>query len=185
MKDFATQDLGQFKLPGGFRGRSALVVQIWWFVDACFFRPSPQIAYPFRAWLLRLFGAQVGRHVVIRSSVCVTYPWKVKIGDNAWIGDGVTLYSLGDIAIGANTVISQQTYVCAADHDYTQVDFPIRARPVVIGDEAWIATDVYIAPGVTIGDRAVVGARSSVFKDMPAGWVCVGSPCRPVKARKA
>ena len=184
MRQFNTQDLSRFKLPAGFRGRSALMVQLWWLVDALLFRPSPQFAYAFRVWLLRLFGAQVGRNVIVRPTAIITYPWKLKIGDNAWIGDHVTLYSLGEITIGANTVISQCTYVCAADHDHEQAGFPIRARPVVIGNEAWVATDVYVAPGVTIGDCAVVGARSSVFKDLPAGWVCLGSPCKPVRLRK-
>lgn len=181
--DFTTQDLSRFRLPKGFRGRSAPMVQFWWIVEACFFRPSPQIAYRFRSWLLRRFGAHIGSNVILRPSVRVIYPWKLRIGDNAWIGDDVTLYTLGPIDIGANTVISQKSYVCAADHDHTQVDFPIRARAVVIGSEAWIATDVYIGPGVTIGDRAVVGARSSVFRDLPADFVCVGSPCRPVSRR--
>src|SRR5690242_2104389 len=92
------QDLSRFRMPPGFRGRGAIIVQIWWLVQAVFFGLSPQIAYGWRRWLLRLFGAQIGRRVLIRPSARVTYPWKVKIGDNAWIGDHVVLYSLGEIA---------------------------------------------------------------------------------------
>ncbi|WP_281416158.1 putative colanic acid biosynthesis acetyltransferase [Collimonas antrihumi] len=177
------QDLSRFKLPPNFRGRSAFAVQLWWFVQAIFFHTSPQFAYGFRRWLLRCFGAQVGKHTVIRPSVTVTYPWKVKIGDHAWIGDNVVLYSLGEIDIGPHAVVSQSSYLCAADHDYAQVDFPIRARKITIGEQAWVAADVFIAPGVTIGAGAVIGARSSVFRDMPAGMVCLGYPAKPVKPR--
>ena len=177
------QDLSRFTMPVGFRGRSAMVVQLWWCVQATLFRGSPQFAYGFRRFLLRAFGAKVGIGVVIRPSATVTYPWKVTIGDYAWVGDGAVLYSLGDIEIGAHAVVSQRSYLCASDHDYQQPDFPIRSRKVTVGAQAWVAADVFIAPGVTVGEGAVIGARSSVFKDMPAGMVCMGSPCVPVKPR--
>lgn len=179
------QDLSRFRLPPNFRGRPAPIVQLWWLVQATLFRWSPQFAYGFRNRLLRLFGAQVGRRVLIRPTATVTYPWKVKIGDYAWIGDHAVLYSLGDIEIGAHAVVSQACYLCAGDHDYTQADFPIRGRKIAIQDQAWLAADVFVAPGITIGKGAVVGARSSVFHDMPAGMVCLGSPARPVKPRIA
>lgn len=179
------QDLSRFRMPAGFRGRSAVVVQLWWLVQATVFHWSPQFAYGFRRWLLRCFGATVGRGVVVRPSVTITYPWKVSIGDHAWIGDDVVLYSLGEIEVGAHAVVSQGSYLCAADHDYTQPDFPIRSRRITIGAEAWVAADVFVAPGVTIGAGSVIGARSSVFKDMPPGMVCFGYPCVAVKKRAA
>ncbi|WP_373974909.1 putative colanic acid biosynthesis acetyltransferase [Chitinibacter sp. SCUT-21] len=181
MRNF--QNLAAFTMPANFRGRSAIYVQLWWLVQATLFRCSPQFAYRFRAALLRWFGAEVGVGTVIRPSVTITYPWKVKIGDYAWIGDDVVLYSLGEIDIGAHAVVSQRSYLCAADHDYQQADFPIRAFKVCVEDQAWLATDVYVAPGVTIGRGAVIGARSSVFKNMPEAMVCMGSPCRPFKPR--
>ena len=177
------QDTSRFRLPAGFRGRSALVVQLWWLVQATLFHGSPQFAYGIRRWLLRCFGAKVGQGVVIRPSAVITYPWKVSIGDHAWVGDDVVLYSLGEIEIGAHAVVSQGSYLCSGDHDYTQPDFPIRSRKITIGPEAWVAADVFVAPGVTIGHGAVIGARSSVFTDMPAGMVCFGYPCKPVKKR--
>lgn len=177
------QRLDAFRLPDNFRGRSGVHVQLWWLVQATCFRWSPQFAYNFRRWLLRCFGAQVGRGVIIRPTVTVTYPWKVSIGNYAWIGDDVVLYSLGEIEIGANAVVSQRSYLCTGDHDYTQEDFPIRARKITIGPEVWVAADVFVAPGVHIGSAAVIGARSSVFADMPAGMVCVGLPCKPIRPR--
>lgn len=177
------QDLSHFRLSRSFRGRSAVVVQLWWLVQATLFRWSPQFAYGFRAWLLRAFGAKVGLGVVIRPTVTVTYPWKVSLGDHAWLGDDAVLYSLGEIEIGANAVVSQRSYLCAADHDHTQADFPIRARKITIGAQAWLAADVFVAPGVSIGEGAVIGARSSVFSNMPVGMVCYGYPCKIIKPR--
>lgn len=178
------QKLITFCLPVGFRGRSSVLVQLWWLVQATFFACSPQFMYSWRRWLLKLFGGKIGKEVLVRPSVKITYPWKVTIGDFAWIGDDVVLYSLGEIEIGVNAVVSQRSYLCAASHDYTQPDFPIFNKKVVIGAQAWLATDVFVAPGVTIGEGAVVGARSSVFHDLPPMMVCVGSPARPIKCRE-
>jgi len=177
------QDLSKFSLPPGFRGRPGWIVQLWWIVQSTLFGLSPQFMYGWRRWLLRLFGARVGRGVLIRPTARVTYPWKVSIGDGAWVGDEVVLYSLGEIKIGSNTVISQRSYICAASHDYTKPRFDIYAKKTVIGDESWIATGVFVAPGVTVGKGAVIGAGSSVFRDIPPGMVCYGNPAKPVKPR--
>lgn len=183
MKIEKIQTLNQFVLPKNFRGRSSIIVQLWWFVDFFFFKLSPQIMYGWRRFLLRLFGAKIGKGVIIRPSVTVTYPWKVSIGDDSWIGDDVVLYSLGEIKIGKNVVVSQKSYLCAGSHNYTDEIFPIWSKKIMIEDACWLATDVYIAPGVTIGKGTVVGARSSVFKDLPAAKVCFGTPAKVIKDR--
>lgn len=172
------QNLAAFTLPPGWRGRSGVVVLIWQVVQATLFAVSPQPLYGWRRALLRLFGAKIGRGVLVRPTVRITYPWKVKIDDHAWIGDDVELYSLGPIVIGANAVISQRTYICTGSHDYRAVDFSIFARPITIGASAWLATDVFVAPGVTIGMGTVVSARSSVFADLPPLVIARGTPAR-------
>jgi len=177
------QKLDTFKLPSSFRGRNTLVVQLWWFVQASLFACSPQFLYGWRRFLLRIFGAKIGDNVIIRPSVKITYPWKLAIGDNAWVGDNVELYTLGEIKIGNNAVVSQRSYLCTGSHDYRKKTFDIYAQPIVIEDEAWVATDVYIAPGVTIGKGAVIGARSSVYKNMPCDMICIGSPAKPIRGR--
>jgi putative colanic acid biosynthesis acetyltransferase WcaF len=179
------QDLKSFRLPPNFRGRSALLVQLWWIVQASFFRCSPQAMYGFRRWLLRCFGAHVGKGVLIRPSVTVTYPWKVTFNDYAWIGDNVVIYSFAEISIGVNAVVSQKCYLCAGSHNYSSPTFDIYSKPIVIENEAWLATDVFVAPGVTVGHGCVVGARSSIFSDLPPMMICIGTPARPVKPRIA
>ena len=177
------QNLSAYSMPPGFRGRSALMVQLWWFVQATFFRWSPQALYGWRRFLLRLFSAKIGRGVIIRPTATITYPWKVSIGDYSWVGDDVVLYSLSNISIGEHSVISQRSYLCGGGHDYEKVTFDMVAKDIVIGDEAWIATDVFVAPGVTIEDGCIVGARSSVFHDLPKAMICLGSPAKPIRPR--
>lgn len=177
------QDLERFKLPPGFRGRSAVVVQLWFWVRDTLFLCSPQPLYGFRRWLLRLFGAQVGEGAQIRSSARIMYPWKVKIGRHVWVGDFAEIYSLGEITIGDNAVVSQNSYLCAASHRYDVPTFDIFEAPIVIEEEAWVAADVFVGPGVTVGRGAVIGARSTLVKDAPPMTVMVGHPARAVGPR--
>ncbi|KHD08202.1 acyl transferase [Candidatus Thiomargarita nelsonii] len=177
------QDLSQFKLPKDFRGRPAWIVQLWWLTQSTLFGLSPQFMYRWRRWLLRLFGAKIGKSVLIRPTARITYPWKVSIGDWSWIGDNVELYSLGEIEIGANTVISQKSYICTGGHDFRLPSFDIYAKKIQIGSEVWIATDVFVAPGVVIGNGAVVGARSTVLHNLPAKMISFGNPAKPTRSR--
>lgn len=177
------QDLSKFRLPPNFRGRGAFVCQLWWLVQAVFFATSPQFMYRWRVFLLRLFGAKIGNNVIIRPSARITYPWKLLIDDNSWIGDQVELYNLAEISIGKNSVISQRSYICTGSHDHSKLDFTIFAKPIFIMDSAWIATDVFVAPGVTIHRNVVVGARSSVFNDLSENCIYMGSPAKLVKPR--
>ena len=178
------QNLKTFKVPKDFRGKSKIIVQLWWIVEKTFFAMSPQVFYGWRRFLLRLFGAKIGKGVLIRSSVRITYPWKVFIGNYSWVGESCVLYSLGEIHIGNHVAIAHGVYFNTGLHDYKKESFDIGSENVFIEDESWITNDVYIAPGVTIGKGCVIGARSSVFKNMPEGWVCVGSPAKPIKKRK-
>jgi len=159
------------------------MVQLWWFVQGTLFAMSPQFMYGWRRNLLRLFGAKIGKNVLIRPSARVTYPWKVTIGDHTWIGDNAVLYSLGAIHLGKDVVISQESYLCAATHDYKSVAFDIVDTPITIEDQAWIAADVFVGPGVRIGRGCLVGARSSVFEEMPEGMICIGTPAKPTRPR--
>lgn len=177
------QNLNTFKLPQNFRGRNPFIVQLWWMVQAILFKTSPQFLYGWRNFLLRLFGAKIGKKVIIRPTVKITYPWKLSIGDYSWIGDHVDLYTLGNIYIGKNVVISQKSYLCTASHDYLKEDFPIYQKPIKICDQVWIATDVFIAPGITIEEGSLVAARSSVFQNIPSNKICSGTPAKIIRER--
>lgn len=177
------QDLSSFQMSDGFRGQPRWVIQIWWLVEKFLFRPSPHIANGWRVFLLRRFGARIGHSVIIRPSASVTFPWKLVIGDYCWIGEDVVLYSLGDIRIGAHSVISQRSYLCAGSHDYTDATFRITSEPILIDEECWLATDVFVSPGVEIGRGTVVAARSTVTRSLPSGVIAVGTPARVLRDR--
>ena len=171
-------DLSQYDMSNFDRGRASWIVILWWFVQAIAFPLSLHNLNGFRCWLLRLFGAKIGKKVVIRPTARFIYPWKVTIGDHSWIGDDVVFYSVDSIYIGSHAVVSQKSYLCTGSHDIQQPTFPLVTAPIQIGNGAWVATDCFVAPGVTIGANSVVGARSSVFRDVPPQQVAWGSPCK-------
>lgn len=157
---------------------------LWQIVQSVLFGLSPQPFYAWRRALLRLFGARIGRKVLFRPTARVTFPWKVEVGDFSWIGDHVELYSLDKISIGSHSVVSQRSYLCTASHDMHDLAFSYITGPITIGDEVWVSSDVFIAPGVTIGKGAVVGARSTVFDDIAPEVVAFGQPARAKRERR-
>ncbi len=163
--------------------RQKVARTLWMFVQATLFRWSFHNWYAWRSFLLRTFGAQIGRNVRVRPTVRIEIPWHLSLADGVVIGDFAILYSLGPIKIGARSVVSQYSHLCAGSHDYTKRSFPLLCPPITIGADCWIATDVFVGPGVTVGDRAVAGARTTVVKDVPTEQVVVGPSARAVGTR--
>ena len=110
--------------------------------------------------------------------------WKVVLGEHCWVGDHAEIYNLAPITIGRNSVVSQRSYLCAGTHDHGDLAFPLVGRPITIGDEVWIATDCFVAPGVQIGDGAIVAARSTVLTNITEGMVVAGNPAIVKKRRE-
>jgi acetyltransferase-like isoleucine patch superfamily enzyme/glycosyltransferase involved in cell wall biosynthesis len=156
---------------------------LWMIVRASLFRTSFHNWYGWRRLLLSLFGAKLGKDVRVRPTAMVEIPWNLTIDDGVIIGDYAIIYSLGKISIGRASTISQYAHLCAGTHDYTSRRFPLLKPPIVIGQEVWIAADAFVGPGVTIGDRAVVGARATVIHDVPADQVVTGPGAKILKQR--
>ncbi|MEM7579411.1 MAG: hormogonium polysaccharide biosynthesis acetyltransferase HpsU [Mastigocoleus sp.] len=172
-------DLSNYNQSWYDRGRPSWFVLLWWFVQAFTFPLTLHHMSSIRCKILRLFGARIGKDVLIRPTARFTYPWRISIGDNSWVGDDVVLYSLDQINIGNNCVVSQKSYLCTGTHDIRDRAFGLKTAPINIEDGAWVASDCFVSPGVKIGANAVVGARSSVLTDIPNAKVSWGTPCRP------
>lgn len=157
---------------------------LWEVVSFLLFRHSPKPFHNWRSFILRCFGAKVGRNVHVYPKVKIWAPWNIELSDECGIANGAILYSQGKISIGKRAVISQGAHLVAGTHDYTKPGFPLVTMPIYIGDHAWIAAEAFVHPGITINEGCVIGARSVVTNDTPAWMVCSGHPCKPLKERK-
>jgi acetyltransferase-like isoleucine patch superfamily enzyme len=156
---------------------------LWMLFGRTIFRATFHNWYGIRRQILRIFGAHIGSNVAIRPTVHVEVPWMIHIDDGATIGDYAIIYSLGPIRIGARSIISQYAHLCAGTHDYADHTFRLIRSPITIGEDVWIGADSFVGPGVEIGNLAVLGARSSAYKNLEAGRIHVGNPARDVKER--
>jgi putative colanic acid biosynthesis acetyltransferase WcaF len=176
-------DIAANRAARKYSGRE-LAARVCWSAAALVFRWSPRPLYAWRAWLLRRFGARLGRHVHIWPTVRIAHPWLLEMEDFAAVGDGVRLYNLGPIRIGARATISQHAHLCAGTHDYTTAEMTLVKLPITVGADAWICADAFVGPGVTIGEGAVVGARAAVFKNVEPWTIVGGNPAAFIKARE-
>jgi len=133
--------------------------------------------------LLRMFGASIGKGAKVMPSVKVWAPWNLRMDEYSCLSHYVDCYCVDRISIGAHATVSQYSFLCTATHDTADPHMGLVTGPITIKDQAWICADVFVGPGVTVGEGAVVGARSSVFRDLPAWKVCRGTPARPVRDR--
>ncbi len=157
---------------------------VWKMVSLIFFRP---FALPFfnswRIFLLRVFGAKIGKGSIIYASAYIPSPWNLEVGKKTAIGPGVQLH-IGKTKIGNKVTISQRSYLCSATHDYTSINYPFVAGEIIVKDLAWVAAEAFVMTNVTIHEGAIVGARSSVFKDVEPWSIVGGNPAKFIKKRE-
>ncbi len=156
---------------------------LWWVVQSTVFRFSPRPMHFWRNWLLRAFGAKLHPTSRVYRGARVWAPWNLRMERHACIADDVDVYSVATITLREFAIVSQYCYLCAASHDFNDVRHPLTTAPIDIGRRCWLAADVFVAPGVSIGEGTVVGARSSVFSDLPPWGVAVGTPAKIIRAR--
>ncbi|MET3106061.1 putative colanic acid biosynthesis acetyltransferase WcaF [Oxalobacteraceae bacterium GrIS 2.11] len=157
---------------------------VWGVTCIFLFRLTPRVMHGWRCMILRLFGAQIGRHVHIHANVKIWAPWNLVVSDYVGIGDGVNLYCMDKIVIGEYAVISQGAHLCAGSHDFNQASFQLITAPIKIGARAWVCADAFVGMGVTIPEGVVLGARALAGKSIDETWtVWGGVPAKKIGTR--
>jgi putative colanic acid biosynthesis acetyltransferase WcaF len=133
--------------------------------------------------ILRVFGAHIGRRVLIKPGARVKFPWRLEIGDDSWIGEDAWIDNLALVQIGTNCCISQGVYICTGSHDWATPTFELVVKPVKIDSCAWLASRSVIGPGVTVGEGAVLSLGSIATSDLAPWVIYQGVPAKPVKQR--
>lgn len=161
-----------------------MLLRVLWGGGKILFRLSPRPCFAWRRFILRCYGAKVGRQVHIYNSARIYFPWNLVIGDWSAVGEDALIYNLGTITLGEKVTISHRAHLCAGTHDYTQPDLPLLKPPITVKDQAWICADAFVGPGVMVGAGAVVGARAVVTKNVEPWTVVAGNPARILKKRE-
>lgn len=164
--------------------RKELIGRVLWAACQPFFRYSPRLLWEWRNFLLRRFGATIGKNVHIHPSVRIFIPWNLDVGDWSAIGFDVLLYNLGPMKIGSKVTISQRAHLCGGSHDFRDAAMPLLKCTIEIGNGAWVCTDAFVGPNVTIGSNTVVGACSVVVSNIEANVVIAGNPAKKIRDRE-
>ena len=165
------------------RGKSTASFAAWYLVKCVFLLSAFPWPSSLKVALLRLFGASVGRDVVIKPRANIHFPWKFSLGSHAWIGEGVEIYNFDPVIIGSHVCLSQQVVLCSGDHDFRDSRFSYRNSPISIEDGVWLQARAFVCPGASVGRESVVTACSMVKGDLPGNRVCSGSPAIPLSIR--
>ncbi len=175
--DLSTYNNGSYK-PGNIVKRV-----LWYCINIAFFKTG---AFPFssiKVFLLKLFGASVGKGVIIKPFVNIKYPWFLTIGDFVWIGEEVWIDNLGKITIGSNVCISQGALLLSGSHDYSKTSFDLIVKQIIIEDGVWVCAKAIICGGVTCHSNSVITAGTVMSSNAIAGGIYRGNPGIHIKMR--
>lgn len=165
------------------RGRGVGAFLLWQLIKWLFFKTVFPWPSSLKVALLRIFGAKMGKNICLKPQVNIHLPWKLEVGDFAWIGEEVYILNFEKIYIGPHVCISQRAFLCGGNHDFRDHTMPYRNGPITVEGGAWIGAQTFIAPNITIAEEAIVTAGSVVLRNMPRATICSGNPCVPLKPR--
>ena len=156
----------------------------WNLCWALFYRMSPRPLHAWRSFLLRSFGATMGPGCHFYPGSKIWAPWNLVCSDQVTAANGVEIYNPAPITLGSHAILSQDAYICGATHDYNEAAFPLIAYAMHIDAYAWICARASVAPGVQVGEGAVLGLGSVATRDLEAWTVYAGTPAVRVKERR-
>ena len=179
MKTFAQATA--YSSPWSVRERVGML--LWDYAWAVFCRWTPKPFNRWRLFWLRLFGAKLEGTPFVHQRARIQIPWNLTLHDRACLGDRANAYTLGEIEIGARSIVAQEAYLCTGTHDLGDPKVPLQVAKITVGEDVFIGARAFIMPGVKLGDRCVVGACSLVTRDVPPEMIAVGHPARAIRKR--
>lgn len=177
-------DLSTFSTDNFDKGASKIKIIAWYFINAWLVRASWNPCMSIKIVFLKVFGAKIGKGLVIKNNVNIKFPWKLTIGNNVWLGENAWIDNLDKVKIGNNVCISQGALLLTGNHDYTLPTFDYRNAPIIIEDGAWIGAKTIVCPGVKVKSHAILTVGSIATKDMEAYSIYQGNPAQKVRMRK-
>lgn len=165
-------------------GRGFLVRSMWFMINAAFVRNPANPSSGIKKFFLRMFGARIGKRVIVKPGVNVKYPWNLEIGDYSWIGENVWIDNLVKTKIGANACLSQGAMLLTGNHDYKKETFDLIVGEITLEDGVWIGAQSIVGPGVTCHSHSVLAVKSVAVSDLEAYTIYRGNPAEEVRKRE-
>ena len=156
---------------------------IWHYTNGFFLKSGIFPFYGMKVAILRLFGAKIGKSVLIKPYVSIKYPWLLTIGNHCWIGENVWIDNLVNVEIGSHVCISQGAYLLTGNHNYKKKDFDLIIKGIVIEDGVWIGAKSVVCPGVTCKTHSVLAVGSVAGADLEPYYIYGGIPAVKIKER--
>ena len=161
-----------------------LILRILWYLFSQFFFKSSWLPFTFiKVFILRIFGAKIGKSVVIKPSVNIKYPWKLSLANHVWIGENVWIDNLDNVVIGNNVCISQGAFLLCGNHNYKKDSFDLITKPIIVQDGVWIGAKSTVLPGVTAKSHSILSAGSVTSKNLEPYSIYRGNPAEKVSIR--
>jgi putative colanic acid biosynthesis acetyltransferase WcaF len=176
-------DLSQYDNTWYSTGGSAVKRLLWYFVNVVVMINPVNPSSTLKILVLRMFGAKVGKGVVIKPGVNVKYPWLLVIADHSWIGEKVWIDNLTDVRIGKNCCLSQGSILLTGNHNYKKIQFDLIVKPITLEDGVWIGAFGIVGPGVTCATHSILSVHSFASTDLAPYTIYRGNPALPVKER--
>jgi len=176
-------DLSSFNNAWYKAGKSGFTRIIWYCVNIIFFRSFFPLYAPKR-YLLRLFGAEIGKGVIIKPHVSIKYPWKLEIGNNVWIGEDVWIDNLARVTLGNNSCISQGALILCGNHNYKRSSFDLVIGEIIIEEGAWVGAKAIVCPGVKLGSHSLLTVGSVATTNLEEYWIYQGNPAQKLRIRE-
>lgn len=164
-------------------GAGFLKRTLWYYCNSlfmhCYWNPLSCL----RVFLLRFFGAKIGKHVVIHPNVNIKYPWFLEVDDYVWIGENVWIDNLAKVHIGIGACVSQGAMLLCGNHNYKKTSFDLIVKDIDIQEGAWIGAKSIVCQGVVASPYSMLCAGSVATHDMDSYSIYQGNPAVKIKER--
>tara|TARA_B110000091_G_C13456851_1_gene326434 strand:+ start:25 stop:579 length:555 start_codon:yes stop_codon:yes gene_type:complete len=157
---------------------------LWYFVNILFFINPLNPISSLKIWLLRLFGAKIGKGLIIKPGVNIKYPWLLEIGNNVWIGENVWIDNLAKVTIENNVCISQGAMLLCGNHNYKKSTFDLIVGEINLKEGSWVGAKAIVCPGVTLNSHVILAVGSVATKTLEAYAIYQGNPAIKIRERK-
>jgi putative colanic acid biosynthesis acetyltransferase WcaF len=163
--------------------KSFIICGLWYYTNILFFRSYLFPSSRFKMFILRLFGAKIGKGIVVKPGVNIKYPWLLEIGEYTWIGEGVWIDNLTTVKIGSNVCISQGAMLLTGNHDFKKTSFDLIVGSVILENGVWIGAKSVVCPGVKCNTHSVLSVSSVATHDLESYFIYQGNPALKIRER--